>query len=77
MPARNATMADVANVMQSVVLDRPVVDQTGLSGRYDFTLTWTPDESQFYEHGGPGARTHARPGGATPDSSPPFKSSSA
>lgn len=50
---RNATMADFAGVMQSAALDRPVVDQTGLSGRYDFTLTWTPDESQF---GGLGVR---------------------
>jgi uncharacterized protein (TIGR03435 family) len=53
LPARNATMADFAGVMQSAVLDRPVVDQTALPGRYDFTLTWTPDESQF---GGLGAR---------------------
>jgi uncharacterized protein (TIGR03435 family) len=47
LPARNATMADFAGVMQSAVLDRPVVDQTGLQGRYDFTLSWTPDEFQF------------------------------
>jgi uncharacterized protein (TIGR03435 family) len=47
LPAMNATMADLAGVMQSAVLDRPVVDRTGLPGRYDFTLTWTPDESQF------------------------------
>ena len=30
----------------------PVVDQTGLTGRYDFTLNWTPDESQFAVLGG-------------------------
>ncbi|HTM03853.1 MAG TPA: TIGR03435 family protein [Vicinamibacterales bacterium] len=47
LPALNARIADLANVMQSAVLDRPVIDRTGLPGRYDFTLTWTPDESQF------------------------------
>jgi uncharacterized protein (TIGR03435 family) len=43
----NATMGDFASVMQGTVLDRPVVDKTGLKGRYDFTLNWTPDEGQF------------------------------
>ncbi len=52
LPVRNATMADFASVMQSAVLDRPVVDQTGLAGRYDFLLTWTPDETQFAALGG-------------------------
>jgi uncharacterized protein (TIGR03435 family) len=52
LPVRNATMADFAGVMQSAVLDRPVVDRTGLTGRYDFVLTWTPDETQFAALGG-------------------------
>jgi uncharacterized protein (TIGR03435 family) len=52
LPVRNATMADFASVMQSAVLDRPVVDQTGLVGRFDFVLTWTPDETQFASVGG-------------------------
>jgi uncharacterized protein (TIGR03435 family) len=43
----NANMADFANLMQRNVLDRPVVDQTGLTGKYDFNLDFTPDESQF------------------------------
>jgi uncharacterized protein (TIGR03435 family) len=50
---RNATMGDFTNLMQEAVLDRPVVNQTGLEGRYDFTLNWTPDDSQF---GGLGAK---------------------
>jgi uncharacterized protein (TIGR03435 family) len=47
LPARSATMGELASVMQRAALDRPVVDRTGLTGRYDFTLEWTPDETQF------------------------------
>jgi uncharacterized protein (TIGR03435 family) len=47
LPARNATMAQFASMLQRSVLDRPVVDKTGLPGRYDFDLEWTPDETQF------------------------------
>jgi uncharacterized protein (TIGR03435 family) len=65
-PVRNATMGDFASTMQAVVLDRPVVDRTSLQGRYDFTLTWTPDETQFGGRGGqvppPADPTTAPPG---------------
>ncbi len=44
---RNATMAEVAGVLQGSVLDKPVVDQTGLSGKYDFTVKFTPDATQM------------------------------
>ena len=58
MPAQNATIADLAGTLQAVVLDRPVVDQTGLTGRWDFTLSWTPDQFQFT---GLGVRPPAAP----------------
>ena len=53
LPVSNATLAEFAGVMQSAVMDRPVVDKTGLTGRWDFAIRWTPDESQF---GGLGVR---------------------
>ena len=46
LPARNATMAQFASLMQRVVMDRPIVDKTGLSGKYDFDLEWTLDGTQ-------------------------------
>jgi uncharacterized protein (TIGR03435 family) len=64
-PVRNATMGEFSGTMQAVVLDRPVVDQTGLQGRYDFVLTWTPDETQFGGRGGQ-APPPADPGNAPP-----------
>jgi uncharacterized protein (TIGR03435 family) len=35
----NVSMGDLAHQLQGA-LDRPVVDETGLKGRYDFTLKW-------------------------------------
>ena len=47
---QNATIKDLTGLLQSAVLDRPVVDQTGLTAKYDFTLAFTPDDSQFGGH---------------------------
>jgi uncharacterized protein (TIGR03435 family) len=47
LPGRNATMGNLVSLLQRAILDRPVVDKTGLSGRYDFDLEWAPDETQF------------------------------
>jgi uncharacterized protein (TIGR03435 family) len=55
----NATMTDLCKVYQGL-LDRPCVDQTGLSGRYEFSLVWMPDRPQAP----PGANPNAL---ATPD----------
>ena len=46
-------MTDFASWMQTV-LDKPVVDETELPGKYDFQLKWTPDESQFATFRGTG-----------------------
>lgn len=45
--AVNAKISDLAFILQNVVMDRPVLDQTKLPARYDFHLNWTPDQSQF------------------------------
>ena len=43
----NGTVAAFASVLQIMVLDRPVVDQTGIAGRFDVQVTFTPDDSEF------------------------------
>jgi uncharacterized protein (TIGR03435 family) len=45
----NATPATFASQL-SYALDRPVIDKTGLSRKFDFALEWTPEPG---ENGGP------------------------
>jgi uncharacterized protein (TIGR03435 family) len=51
LPARNATMTDLAMSLQTAVMDRPVINLTKIEGRFDFTLDWMPDETQFGSFG--------------------------
>jgi uncharacterized protein (TIGR03435 family) len=48
MIVRNGTMQETAAFLQQVMLDRPVVDQTGIVGRYDIEVSFAPDDSQFH-----------------------------
>jgi uncharacterized protein (TIGR03435 family) len=67
LTVQNATMEDFAELMQTAVLDKPVVDQTALAGKWNFLLKWTPDESQF---GGMGIKVP--PPSDAPDAPPPL-----
>ncbi|SNT37990.1 soil-associated protein, TIGR03435 family [Granulicella rosea] len=46
----NGAIGDFTGFLQTLVLDRPVVDRTGLTDRYDFSVTFAPDDSQFNGH---------------------------
>jgi uncharacterized protein (TIGR03435 family) len=50
---RNSTMTEFAGFLQARLLDRPVVDQTAITGKFDFTLEWRPDPGQGGPPGGP------------------------
>jgi len=47
---RNGTVGDFTGFLQTLVLDRPAVDNTGLKGRFDFSVTFLPDDTQFNGH---------------------------
>ena len=64
MTFHNSPMSQFTAVLQNST-DRPVVDQTGLTGRYDFTLNFTPDAAMAALLGGP-----PPPAGDNPDAAP-------
>jgi len=47
VPARSVTMDDFVAMLQRATLDRPTVNKTGLTGKYDFDLEWAQDTSQY------------------------------
>jgi bla regulator protein blaR1 len=65
---RNTTMALIAWYLPLMGrLDRPVIDRTGLTGRFDFTIKWTPDPESVLP---PGTRVIPKPGSNAPAPSP-------
>jgi uncharacterized protein (TIGR03435 family) len=50
MVCQKASMALLINTLANM-LGSPVLDKTGLTGRYDFTLEWAPDSSQVQRQG--------------------------
>jgi uncharacterized protein (TIGR03435 family) len=50
LPAKAVSMPMLAEAL-TIVLDRPVIDGTGLRGKYDFDLAWMPKAYQFDGHG--------------------------
>jgi uncharacterized protein (TIGR03435 family) len=46
----NGTIKDFTGFLQMMVLDRTVVDHTSLTGKYDISVPFTPDDSLFNGH---------------------------
>jgi len=61
----NAAGVEIAQLipMLSRTLGRTVVDKTGLTGKFDISAHWTPDQAQMMQ---------ALPGGAPPGMQPQF-----
>jgi uncharacterized protein (TIGR03435 family) len=65
LEAQSAAVAFLAQSLSNA-LGRTVIDETGLKGTFDFTLKWTPDESQ-----GPMMRPPGEAAAPPPDASGP------
>jgi uncharacterized protein (TIGR03435 family) len=44
---RNTTITEFAGFLQANILEQPVVDETGLTDRFDFNVRYTPDAAQL------------------------------
>ena len=47
---RNTSVGGLCGWLQAIVLDRPVVDHTNITGQFDLSITFTPDDTQFHGH---------------------------
>jgi uncharacterized protein (TIGR03435 family) len=45
---KSSTVGRLVQFLGSFILGRPVVDETGLTGKYDMALSWTPTNLQTY-----------------------------
>ena len=70
MGGRDITMPTVAAYLSIGRLGRPVVDQTGLTGTYDFTLDWAPEPGTFRT--GPGRPAEQDAPSSEPPQGPSF-----
>ncbi|SEB95415.1 M56 family metallopeptidase [Terriglobus roseus] len=62
----NASIRDFCSSLQGYAVDRPLVDRTGLNGRWYFDLQWHPDAAFF------AALNMAEPRNLADDKSPPL-----
>ena len=67
LTGQGITIVNLVRVL-SQQLGRTIVDETRLTGKYDFTLQWTPDER-------PGPMPATQVGGSRSDDAPPVDSS--
>jgi uncharacterized protein (TIGR03435 family) len=67
LTAQGVPMTSVVNML-SQQLHRTVIDKTGLAGKYDLELNWTPDEGEGMGPPPPGGQPH---GDAPPEGSGP------
>jgi len=55
-----------------VTLDRPVIDETGITGRFDYHLGLSAEDMEFFHHGAHGVPARGNP--ATPPAPASFVS---
>ena len=59
----NALLENFVKTLECCIVDRPVINETGLTGKYDFTLSWRPAplQADSTERGDAGTEGEQRP----------------
>jgi bla regulator protein blaR1 len=52
LTAQAAPISSLLNALRAESMERPLLDKTGLTGKYDFTLTWAPENVSVAVPGG-------------------------